>query len=216
MHLSLPKQFSLFILASSVFRSLQCLISALTQRGKGGHLFRLICSGVLWGGRNTANKYHWRVWGVLAVSGPHWVCPAHGVYAFPVYTAQSPGCSARELSEVDLGLRALPRSKPLRFRFLGTSQRRRLCWACVLCRSQVRAAQATMCLASAVSSGGGCILSPTPSQLLGFLGAQWARLLRCAVCLFWGAYLWLRPCRHMSTVQNPRFWLATGSFLTVW
>ena len=24
---------------------------------------------------------------------PHWVCPAHGVCAFPVYTAQAPGCS---------------------------------------------------------------------------------------------------------------------------
>ena len=34
--------------------------------------------------------------------------PAQGVCAFPVYTAQSPGCSAGELSEVDLGLRALP------------------------------------------------------------------------------------------------------------
>ena len=31
-------------LASSVFKSLQCLISALTQRGEGGHLFRLTCS----------------------------------------------------------------------------------------------------------------------------------------------------------------------------
>ena len=49
---------SLFILASSVCKSLQCLISTLTQGGKGGHLFRLTCSFVLWGGRNTANKYH--------------------------------------------------------------------------------------------------------------------------------------------------------------
>ena len=81
--------------------------------------------------------YHWSVWGVLAVIWPHWVCPAHGVYAFPVYTAQSPGCSARELSEVDLGLRALPRSKPLRFRFLGTPQRYRLGRACILSPSQV-------------------------------------------------------------------------------
>ena len=65
---------SLLILASSVCKSLQCLISTLTQGGEGGPLFRLTCSVVLWGGRNTANKYHWRVWGVLAVSGPHWVC----------------------------------------------------------------------------------------------------------------------------------------------
>ena len=75
MHLSFPKRFPLFILASSVCKSLQCLISALTQRVESGHLFRLTCSAVLWGGRKTTNKYHWRVWGVLAVFQPHWVCP---------------------------------------------------------------------------------------------------------------------------------------------
>ena len=53
----------LFILASSVCKSLQCLISALTQGGEGGHLFRLTCSVVLWGGWNTANKYPWCVLG---------------------------------------------------------------------------------------------------------------------------------------------------------
>ena len=44
--------------------------------------------------------------------------PVHGVCAFTVYTAQAPGCSARELSKAGPGLHALPRSKPLRFRFL--------------------------------------------------------------------------------------------------
>ena len=34
----------LFILASSVCRSLPCLISVLTQEGEGGHLFRLLLS----------------------------------------------------------------------------------------------------------------------------------------------------------------------------
>ena len=42
--------------------------------GEGGRLFRLTCSVVLWGGRKSTNKYHWCVWGVLAVYGPHWVC----------------------------------------------------------------------------------------------------------------------------------------------
>ena len=65
----------LFILVSSVGKSLQCLISALMQGDKGGHVFRLTCSVVLWGGRSTVNKYRWHVWGVPAVSGPHWVCP---------------------------------------------------------------------------------------------------------------------------------------------
>ena len=62
-------------MASSVCKSLQCLISTLTQAGGGGHLFRLTYSVALWGRRNTANKYHWHVWGVLPVSGPHGVCP---------------------------------------------------------------------------------------------------------------------------------------------
>ena len=75
MHLLLPMWFPLFILASSVCWSLQCLISTLTQGGKGGHLFRLTCSVVLWGGRNAANKHHWCVWGEPAVSRPQWVCP---------------------------------------------------------------------------------------------------------------------------------------------
>ena len=85
-HLSLSKWFPLFILTSSVCWSLQCLISTLTEGGKGGHLFGLTCSVVLWGGRITGNKYYWRVWGVLAVFQLHWVCPVsqhvcfHGLY----------------------------------------------------------------------------------------------------------------------------------------
>ena len=97
--------------------------------------FRLTCSVVLWGGRNTANKYHWRVCGVLIVSQPHWVCPLSQLCAFSVYTAQAPGCSAGELSKAVPGLHALPRS--MLFRFWGTLQRHRLGWACVLCPSQV-------------------------------------------------------------------------------
>ena len=92
LHLSLPKRFPLFILAFSVCRSLQCLTSALTEGGEGGHLFRLTCSIVLWGGSYTANKYHWRVWGVLAVSGPHWVCARSRRVCFP-----GPHCSDSRL-----------------------------------------------------------------------------------------------------------------------
>ena len=56
----------------------------------------------------------------------------------------------------------------------------------------------------------GCFdLSPPLSLPLGFLGLQLAHLLRCALCLFWGADLWLRPSQWMSTVQNPKkSWLA--------
>ena len=151
MHLSLPKWFPLFTLAS-VCWPLQCLISALTQGGSGGHFFRLTCSVVLRGGRNTANKYHWLVWGVRTVSRPHWVCPHRWGVCFPSLHCLGSRLLCWELSEVGPGLCALSRSKPLRFRFLSTPQRRGLCWACVLCLSQVRAAQMMRCLASVVAA----------------------------------------------------------------
>ena len=135
-------------LASSVCRSLQCLISHLTQGGKGGLLFRLTCSVVLWGERNTANKYHRRVWGVLTVSQPHRVCPC-SPHVFSHSTLLGLQVA---LQGVGPGLHALPRSKLLRFRFSGIPQRRRLGWACILCPSQVQAAQVTRCLPSAVTA----------------------------------------------------------------
>ena len=91
----------------------------------------------------------------------------------------------RELSKASPGLHAPPRSKPLSFRYWGTPQRRRLGWACVLCPFQVRAAQVTRFLASAVAAtyrllhpchsvfwvfirhtfSGGCLLSKIPRSL---------------------------------------------------
>ena len=114
--------------------------------------FRLTCSVVLWGGRNTANKYHCRVWGVLTVFPPHWVYPRSWHVHFPSLHCSSSRLLCWELSEADPGLHALPRSKPLRFTFSGIPQRHRLGWACVLCPSQVRAAQVTRCLASGVAA----------------------------------------------------------------
>ena len=138
----------------------------------------------------------------------------HGVCAFPFYTAQAPGCSAGELSKAGPGLHAHPRSKPLRFRFSGTPQRCRLGWACVLCPSQVRAAQVTRYLVSALSPGTvRLIASPVPAAW--FPGCAAVTLPQ--VCLFWAADLWLQPSRRMSTVQNPRkSWLEAGSLLVVW
>jgi len=125
----------LFILASSICKSLQCLISALTQGGEGGHLFRLACSIVLWGETDTANKYHWRVSGVLTVSGPHWACPHSWCVCFPGLHCSGSRLLCWELSKAGPGLShsgsgswvfhkgtdlvgpafyALPRSKQLR------------------------------------------------------------------------------------------------------
>ena len=119
--------------------------------GGGGQFFRLTCSVMLWGGRKAANKYHWCVWGMLPVSRPHWVCPHSRRVCFPSLHCSGSRLLCWELSEASPGLYALSRSKPLRFRYLGSPQRRRLSWACILCPSQVRAAQVTRCLASAVA-----------------------------------------------------------------
>ena len=106
---------------------------------------------MLWGGRDAANKYLWPVWGVLPVSWPHWVCPHSWRVCFPRLHRLGSKLLCRELSEASPGLYALPRSKPLRFRYSCSPQRRRLGWACVLCPSQVRAAQVTRCLVKVVA-----------------------------------------------------------------
>ena len=119
-----------------------------------------------------------------------------------VYTAQAPRYPARVLTQVGPVFHALPRSKPLRFS--GIPQGHRPGWVCVLCPSQVQAAQATRCLVSAVSPGRECVLSPPWSQPLGFLGGSGCAHLQCAICLFWGADLWLQPSWQKSTIQNPK------------
>ena len=49
-----------------------------------------------------------------------------------------------------------------------------------------------------------------------FPGCAAPHYLRCALCLLWGADLWLQPFWQMSTIQDPRkTWLATGSLLTI-
>ena len=75
--------------------------------------------------------------------------PAHSVSR--VYTAKAPGCSAGALSKVGPVFCTLPRSKLVRFRFSG------LGWVCVLCPSQVRAAQVTRYLMNALSRWAVCL-----------------------------------------------------------
>ena len=105
--------------------------------------------------------------------------PSHGMCGFPVHIVQVPGCSARALSEAAPGLHALPRSKPLRFRFSGTPQRHRLGWACVLClpRSE-ELRQPGVLQVHSPSWAVGLITSPVPAP--GFPGCT-TRML-CQVC----------------------------------
>ena len=178
----------MFILASSVCKTLQCLISPLTLGGKGDHLLRLTCSVVLWGGRDTAKQIPLACvgnahsgWTTLSLPQPKAACASW------VYTARFPQCSARALSQVDPAFHALPRSKPLRF--LGALQGHRPRLAVVLCPSQVQAAQPTWCLVSTLYQVGHVSYAPPWSWPLGFLVAPRGHSPRCAVCLLWGADL---------------------------
>ena len=141
----------LFILASSFCRSLWCLIIALTQGAKVvtylGSFVQLFCGE---GGTLKTN--------IIGMCGEFLQCMDHSGFA-PAHTGvwflglHCSGCRVlcRAWSKVGPGFRALPRSKSLRFRFLGNPQGHRLGWARVLCPFQVRAPQATRCLASGLS-----------------------------------------------------------------
>ena len=99
--------------------------------------------------------------------------PTHSVCASLVYTSQAPGCSAGELSKAGPAFHALPWSELLRFRFSGTPQRHRLGWACILCPSQVRGAQATRCLVSTLSQVGSASYHlPSPSCTVSWVCSQ--------------------------------------------
>ena len=152
MQLSLPIRFPLFILAS-VCRPLQCLISILTQGGSGGHFFlgSLIQSCYGEGGTRQTN--------ITGICGKCSQCLGHTGFAlssrhmsFPSLHCSGSSLLFWELYEVGPGLRALPRSELLRFRFSGTPQRCRLVWACILCPSEVQEVQVTRCLASTVAT----------------------------------------------------------------
>ena len=85
-------------------------------------MFRFTYPVVLWGGRGTANKYHWPVWGALKVFRPHWVCPCSWHVCFPHLH-----CSGSRLLYREWALSCML------FQFSGTPQKCRLGWTCVLC-----------------------------------------------------------------------------------
>ena len=98
--------------------------------------------------------------GVLAVPQPHWACPRSRCVCPPCPHCSGSRLLYREPSKISPGLPAPPRSKLLRFRHSGSPQTCRLGWACVLCPSQVRAAQVMRCLASTVAAN---FVSPIPA-----------------------------------------------------
>ena len=169
------------VIASSVCWSLQCLVSALTQRGWWRTLFfffRLTCSVVLRGGRKGCCKQITLACACSA-SATLGLPPVHGTCSLSAHTAQALGCSAGNHLWPALGCLYFPgpsrSGSGTRVVLRGANSR-----ACILCPSQIRAAQVMRCLARAIVA-----TYRLPA----------ARLSRCAL-----AHL----LRQMLTVQTPK------------
>ena len=122
------------------------------------------------------------------MSQPHWACPRSQRVCPPCPHSSGSRLFRWKQSKAGPGLHAPPRSKPLRFRPLGSPQRHRLCWACVLCPSPGPNSSGD----AVFGKHGRCDLSPPRFLLLSFLGVQTDHLLR-----------------RMLSVQNPKkSWLA--------
>ena len=160
------------------------------------------CSAVLWGGRSTAS--------ITGECGERSQCLGHTgcVLSWSIPTRLQVALQGK--SKAGPGLHALPRSKLLRLRFSGTPQRRRLGWACVLCPSQVQAAQEVV-FGKCTPPAGWWVLPPPWSQLPGFLGAQWKSRVSPLGSRSLSATL-------LADVNRPGSQedLVTGSLLTVW
>ena len=197
-----------FVYLASACRSLQCLISDLTQGGRGGLLFRFACSVVLLGGRALQTNITGvcgRTHSVLDTLGlpPLMACVLYPSTLLRLQVALQLVCTE---------LHALPRPKPLRFQFSGTPQKPRLSWACVLCLpwpEQLRHPGARRARSPRVQRAS----SPPGSQ------PQFLRTARSvAPCVSSGELD--SSCDPLGGCQPSRIsgslWLETGSLFAVW
>ena len=157
-------------------------------------MFRLACSVVLWGGRGNEDKYHWCVWGVLAVFWPHWVCSRSQHVCFPhlhysgsrlLYRESALSCMHFPgLSHSGSGFRVFHKGPDS----VGPA----------FCAFPVRVAQATRSFTNALSPGAVFIFPSTvPASVTGHASQV------CLVSLL-GSCFWLRTSQLMSTIQNLR------------
>ena len=171
---------------------------------------------MLWGGRNAANKYHWLVWGVLAVSGPHWVCPNSWDVCFASLHCSGSRLLCRERALGCMHFPGLNRScSGSRVLDKGTDSVGPA--FCAFPRSEQLRQPGVLQANSPQVLGRGVHLITSPVPAAWFPG--WQQVCASQLChvSLLGADLWLWPSWWMSTIQNPKkSWLATGSLLAVW
>ena len=108
-------------------------------------------------------------------------------------------------------LRALPRSKPLRFRFLGAPQRRRLSWARVLCLPRSKQLRRPGVCRRTVFRCSVTSPLPVPDSVSAHAPSD-------VPCVSSGELI--SGCGHPGGCQPSRIsgslWLETGSLFAVW
>ena len=118
---TVPSEAVPFVYLASVCRSLPCLISPLTQVGRGGLLFRFTSSVLLREGGALQTD--------IALCGEHSQCSVHTGFALPHRCVCFPRlhCSGSRLLYMEPALRGVW------FQFSGVPQKHGLACACVLC-----------------------------------------------------------------------------------
>ena len=150
---------------------------------------------MLQGGRAAADKCHWPVWGALAVSWPHCVCPHSWVCAFPstlLRLLPAPGpcivCgSSFQVFHKRAGLHFVP--------------------------SPAQAAQVTRSLMSTLSPS---VAHLIPSRVPASVSAHAGRVLAPCVCSQELASSCDPPGRCRPSRISGSLWLETGSLFSVW
>ena len=140
---------------------------------------------------------------------PHWVHPHSCICAFPIYTAQAPGCPAGNCLRQALG--------GMKFPGLSHSSS-----GSPVLHKGADSVGPAFCAFPGPSSSGARVLGEHSHPQVGAASSSLPHPSRSVfwvcnrpglsgvLCLFWGADLWLRPSRWMLTIQNPKkSWLAT-------
>ena len=173
-------------------------------------MFKFTCSVVLRGGRGTADKCNWLVWGTLAVFRPHWVCPSSGRVCVlsPVYTAQTPGCSPGSGPCVACTSQA----QAAQIQVFGYSTKAETWLGLRFVPSPVGAAQTARSLTHTLSpSAGRLITSAVPASVYLHTG-------RVHLVSVLGS--WTLAATLLVDVDRPKsqgsLWLEAGSLFAVW
>ena len=162
-------------------------------------MFRFACSVKLWGGRGSADKCHWRVWGALAVFPPHWVCPHSWHMCFPHLHC--------------LGSRLLYGAWALScvwFQFWGPPQKRRLGWACVLCLPRRSSSGSQELDGRTLPS----VVRLLPSEVPASVSARQSGAPRDCSGELVSSHD--PPCGCQPSKISGSLWLETGSLFAVW